>query len=1311
MGDLTFRVLGPFVVLEDGRPIELSSRKQRALLALLALRAGQVLSVDRLVDDLWGERPPATARHALQVHVSSLRKLLGPTTVATERPGYVLHASADACDAHRFEALAAAGRRLLRSGDPEAAADALAEALALWRGPALDDLLAEPFAPHEATRLEELRIATTEDRISVDLELGRHAELVGELESLVTRHPLRERLWGLLMLASYRAGRQVEALQAFATVRDHLRDELGLDPGPELRQLEAAILRQDASLAAPPPLAAAAPRRATPAPAAAAHAAPESRRVATVLVASLVGFDEVAGRLDPEDLRALLDRSLAHVTEVLARYGGAVEEVSGGQVTAILGAPVAHEDDAERGVRAALELTEAAEQLLGLRLGVGVSTGEVLFAPPGPHEKRRLTVLGEVVNEARRLAARAGRAVLVGPATLAATRSVIEYHDVDGTAFAVRALSAVPQARRLGHTPFVGRDAELDQLRRTWSRTVAERKPALVSILGEPGVGKSRQLAEFQRTIGDEGVIVTGRCLPYGESLSYAPIADVVRELAGATADDSPSAARAKVGAFVRATVQREAGAAEIERHLALLTGLDDEVDRAAGIVDERTLHTSTRRLLEAAALAQPLCVVIEDVHWADDALLDLVHAVARRARGAPLLLLTLARPELVERREDWGGGVGGFSSILLEPLDHASTSALVKELASAHGLPEAVLADITAKSGGNPLFAEELVATVAEGEAGSGVPASLSSLLLARLDALPQDQQLALRRASVIGMTFWPGALAALGDHSEPDLADVLADLEHRDLLRAEPRSMLAGESAYSFKHVLIRDAAYGSLPRQERQRLHHATTTWLSVVAGDRRSEFSDQLAHHAMLAGEPERALEFLAEAVDRSRRAASHRREAALLAEALTIAEDLGWSDRVAELHAQRGLALSRLALWQEARTELETAIAGLPAATPEDLLRRAEVHNDLSVVCFWLLDSVSVGEHARTALDLATKVGSRRVELEARAQLTFVHSALGDVDRVLADGRGLIADAAEWGMTPPYERLGTFSLQLYLTGDSSSAKDLAHNAVRTGREVGDTHGVLWSMPHAGLAAAAAGNYDEALRVFREARSFGEEYELLAGLPRCIAMSAGFRMDLFDFAGAEEVQQEARDLGRVHFNPTAVSAGIDLLLNFTRRGDVGRAERELDEVAAGVAGGSGWHGWLWGLRFTQLRAELALAKGDIEQAHDLARESIEKSSSKRRAKYEAYAHRTLGQALLARGDKEAALRELRAAVTIAEQLKNPALHLLTAATLVSAEPDDDVLSAARDSVQRVLGKLTDPGMVERFTAAEAVRALVP
>jgi DNA-binding SARP family transcriptional activator/SAM-dependent methyltransferase len=918
------RLLGPVVALVDGTPVDLTSGKQRALFARLALDAGERLSIDRLVDDLWGEQPPATARHALQVHVSNLRKLLGASAVGTERPGYVLRVPRESCDATRFESLALSGHRALQDGDLERASAELSNALALWSGPALSDLLFEPFAPNAAARLDELRIAAIEDRVIADLELGRHVEAAAELEALVVEHPLRERLRGALMLALYRSGRQVAALRTYQELRDRLRDELGLDPGPDLRQLETAILRHDASLAAPRPDRDRAPGTRA-APTSVNGERPETRRAATVVVAGLTGFDRAASALDPEDLRAILDRSASTLASVIDRYGGIVESTTGGELIAVFGAPTAHEDDPERAVRAARDVLRAVREdaeLARLNVNVGVATGQVLFAASGPPEQRRFTVIGDVVNEARRLQARAPNdTIVVGPLTYGSTHKTVAYEDLGDATYAVVGIPGTRRSRPLGLTPFLGRDGELGSLLKTWDRTVAERRVQLVSILGEPGVGKSRILAEFQRAT-DGRRVVSGRCIPYGEALGYAPLADALREAAGASSEDPPAIVRSRLRDLVGKAATLGDDAVEIERHVALLTGLDDEHDRASGLADARTLHASTRRFLEALARAEPLCIAVEDVHWADDALLDLVEEITRRAKGVPLMFVTFARPELVERRPGWGGGVPGFTSLELEPLDPSSTTSLVAELGRAHSIADDVLERIATRSSGNPLFAEELVATVAEGDEGTGIPASLTSLLLARVDALPVPQQSALRHASVIGMTFWPSAIEALQTGAPipgsdgADLAETIADLESRDLVRIEPRSALAGEVAYSFKHVLIRDAAYESLPRGQRRELHRAADAWLSEAAGDRVGEFSDQLAHHALASGEPERALDYLTTAADRSRRAASHRREIALLEQALGIADPLDRTELVADLHARREIALSRLTLWAD-----------------------------------------------------------------------------------------------------------------------------------------------------------------------------------------------------------------------------------------------------------------------------------------------------------------------------------------------------------------------------------------------------------
>jgi len=345
---LEVRLLGPIEVERDGEPAGLGGPKPRVLLALLALEPGRVVSVDRLVEALWPGGPPETAAHAVQVYVSQLRKALGPA-IATRAPGYELELDPDRVDVGRFSRLGQEGRVALEGGDAAAAEGAFREALALWRGPALADFLYEPFAQTEIARLEELRTVTLEERIEADLALGRHAELVSELEALVAAQPLRERPRAQLMLALYRSGRQADALAAYRTARQTLVEELGIDPGPELRELEAAILRQDESL-----LLEEAPL---------ARSAMQFRRLVTILFVDVVESMALAEALDPEALGLVLHRYFESVSAALRRHGGTVEKYAGDAVMAAFGIPQAHEDDSERAVRAALEILEGVDDV------------------------------------------------------------------------------------------------------------------------------------------------------------------------------------------------------------------------------------------------------------------------------------------------------------------------------------------------------------------------------------------------------------------------------------------------------------------------------------------------------------------------------------------------------------------------------------------------------------------------------------------------------------------------------------------------------------------------------------------------------------------------------------------------------------------------------------------------------------------------------------------------------------------------------------------------------------------------------------
>src|SRR5262245_6789807 len=471
---MEFRILGPLEVVDDGRVVALDRQRLRALLAFLLLHANDLISSDRLIDEVWGPDPPKTAGASLQNYVSRLRKAIGPEALVSQPPGYVLRVDPERLDFARFERLTAEAR----GAEPRERADKLRTALALWRGPALDDLAFEPFARDEVGRLEEARLAALEDCIDAELELGRDGDLVGELEALVEQHPLRERFRAQLMRALYRAGRQADALAVFQDAREVLTEELGLDPGEELRSLQQSILRQDPSLG---PSAAAASDR------------PADRRTVTVLVCDLVDSHELAARLDAEAYRVLRSRYFELVREPVERHGGTLERSVGDAAIAAFGLPDLHEDDALRAVRAGFE-AQTALRRAEIAARVGISTGEV-HVLPAPGEPLHM---GAPASAAAALEARAPDGeVLVSGETYALVRDALRA-DAFEDAWLVRDVvpGAPAFARRLD-APLVGRAEELDRLRVAFEDARDAGECRVVTVIGEAGIGKTRLLGEL----------------------------------------------------------------------------------------------------------------------------------------------------------------------------------------------------------------------------------------------------------------------------------------------------------------------------------------------------------------------------------------------------------------------------------------------------------------------------------------------------------------------------------------------------------------------------------------------------------------------------------------------------------------------------------------------------------------------------------------------------------------------------------------------------------------------------------------------
>jgi predicted ATPase/DNA-binding SARP family transcriptional activator/class 3 adenylate cyclase len=854
-----FRVLGPLEVLDQGHLVELRGRRQRALLACLLLHANEVVSTERLLEDLW---PGAHDAGRVQVAVSRVRKDVGEGRLLTRPPGYVLRVEPGECDRDAFEALVTEGRAALAEGRPEEAASVLRGALGLWRGSAFADFAYEPFVQGEAARLEEARLACLEERVEADLALGLHAELVGELERLVGQEPLRERLRAQLMLALYRSGRQAEALALYRETRRVWSDELGIEPGAALRRLEAAVLRQDEDLDLPegfarPPRA----EQERPGPdggvaepeemAATAPTDSLARKTITLVLAEASLRGPTEETLDPEVRRRVLARYFTIASQVFSLHGASLERPLGDNLAAIFGIPRLHEDDALRAVQAALELREAMAHLndeldrergVAIDVRIGIDTGEVLES--GPASPGGL-VSGEPLGAAGRLAQAAGPGeIVISEATYRLVRNAVQVEtaevDVRGAAgrafFLLDALSEPPERPE---SPFVGRSRERRLLEQALQNACSDRSCHLVTLLGAPGVGKSRLAREFLTGLGAEAVIFRGRCLAYGEG-AFAPAAEMVQAAAGIAVDDSPDEARSKIAALVG-----DAGPEDVQiaGPLSALLGLSD------ALAHTREAFWAFRRLLEELARERPLVVVVDDLHWAQPPLLELLEYVADWVREAPMLLLCLARPDLLDERPHWSGGRANASSSLLEPLSQSESELLIQGHETS-SLPEGARSKIVVTAEGNPLFLEQLLAHASEAATGADeilIPPTIHALLAARLDALEPQELETLERAAVVGQRFSSAAVAALLPVEPADrLPELVRALVRKELVRPGP-PVASGEEIFRFRHALIREAAYERVPKETRAELHERYGDWLEQTAGEPTGELEETIGYH--------------------------------------------------------------------------------------------------------------------------------------------------------------------------------------------------------------------------------------------------------------------------------------------------------------------------------------------------------------------------------------------------------------------------------------------------------------------------------
>jgi len=772
----------------------------------------------------------------------------------------------------------------------------------------------------------------------------------------------------------------------------------------------------------------------------------EERKVVSVLFCDLVGFTATSERQDPEDVRARLRPYHSRLRQDIERYGGTVEKFVGDAVMAVFGAPVAHEDDAERAVRAGLAILDAIAELneedpaLDLQVRIGVHTGEAVVALDARPEQGEGFVTGDVVNTASRIQSAAPvNRVAVSEQTHLATSRVFDYQELEpvsvkGKVEPLALWQAMSARARFGsditrqyRTPLVGRELEKPLVVGIFERAAQQRSVQLVTIVGEPGVGKTRLVGELLAHIEEKPGIIRwrqGRCLPYGEGITFWALGEIVKAEAGILESDSPEIAAAKLDKAI--------GPDEPERQWLLqrlrpLVGVE-----AASAAERQELFTAWRRFLEGVAASWSTVLVFEDLHWADEALLAFLEYLAEWSQGVPLLVLCATRPELYERRPGWGAGLRNAHVINLPPLSDGETAELVSHLAS-DLLKSDVEQAIVERAGGNPLYAEEFVRLLADRGPGAeeALPDTVQALIAARLDTLSPERKSLLQDAAVLGKVFWVGGVAEIGGREPTEIERDLHELARKELVRPARTSSMAGESEYAFWHLLVRDVAYAQIPRAERARRHRAAAAWIERKAGERVEDLAEVLAYHylqalelAEAAGDVEQAAEvaaparhFLALAGERALGLDTAQAEARLSrALELTPVDDPGWPMllvRWADAAFQAGRP-------REAAEALEQALVSLRAigqteATGHALQRRSRV-------------SMRLGEGNQVALaaeavELLERQRPGTGLVDAYSQLAHVQLRAGAYAEAIAAADRASALADELGLPPPARALG------------------------------------------------------------------------------------------------------------------------------------------------------------------------------------------------------------------------------------------------------------------------------------------------
>ena len=968
----------------------------------------------------------------------------------------------------------------------------------------------------------------------------------------------------------------------------------------------------------------------------------------TVLFADIVGSTEVGLSHDPEVVRAALGRAFESASEVLRGHGGTVEKFIGDAVMAVFGVPAAHDDDADRAVRAAFALREritSADPGDGpaFQIRIGVNTGE---AVTGSGETAQFLVTGPAVNAGARLQqAAAPGEIVVGDLTKRLTRGGVAYGTVrEVDAKGIGKLAAWPaesvetevpeQHRGLPglRAPLIGRDHEMRLLVEAHAGMARNGQPQLVTIYGPAGSGKSRLTSEFIDTIGRDRVR-TGRCLPYGEGITYYAVQLILRADAGIEIADPRDVAIQKLRAAALAAFPGEIEDAEATaRRVSVLAGLQRAEDVMPEVRPEdlrEELASGFRRYLERRAAGAPLVLLFEDVHWAEPGLLDLIESLAEWSR-APLLILCLARPDFRELRPTWGSGAGNATAVTLSPLTAEETRRLIAELLAIDDLPDQIRADVVTRAEGNPLYVEEFLRMLMETRriekrgdrwtadasiASVEVPPTLQGLITARLDRVGADVKALLQRASLAGRLFSTDALAALADGTTPDLA-LLRDAMRRDLLVEADERALGSGRVFRFKHVLIRDVAYSTMPKSERSRLHDRYGKWLEATLGDRRHEIADIIAYHAeqafVLARElnasgsadlGRRALDLLLEAARNAAERWDTHAALNLYARGNAIGEAVRWTPQErAEIIGKQLIFETWLATERPSLLKIDAAITAGRAAGPskvvvELLLLRSNVEENRD-------DPDAARTSQDEAFAVATAIGDADLLTQVMWRQAFLRYLVADVDGMYQ----LLLKAHEHMNRNRSNRANPILFWLgrcaVYRGDLTQARAFADEAIAA---LPYQTKVFRAMGHVVRErfAADTGDYAACLAEARQANVLLREL----GLPFWIAATdwdiGAASLELGDAEGARHALAEAVDLyerrGQIGQIPEVRARLAQALLML---GDLASARVQAETARAVAAPSDLESRYIAAVALGEVRE----ADGDQVAAEDLFREAV-------------------------------------------------------------------------------------------------------